>query len=127
MTGVGVTLDDGFDSVSRQHLQRRALGGAGQRVRVLAHVERSVRALAVPVLADGLGDSQDVGLGERAVERRTAVPAGAEADQLVGVTHVGPALVVSSFELRRIDEQILRCRFAGEGGDGHETLPFERR
>ena len=41
-----VGLDDRLHAVGRQDLQRRALGRRGQRVRVLAHVERAVRALA---------------------------------------------------------------------------------
>ena len=71
MTGVGVTPSSrwmiGLDAVGRQHFQGGALGRAGQGVRVLAHVERAVDALAAAVVADGLGDGQDVGLGERAV------------------------------------------------------------
>ena len=50
MTGVGVTpssaLNDGLDAVGRQHLQRGALGRVGERVRVLAHEERTVDARA---------------------------------------------------------------------------------
>ena len=49
MTGVGVTpsprLDDDLDTVGGQHLQRGALGRSGERVRVLAEVERPVDAL----------------------------------------------------------------------------------
>ena len=71
MTGVGVTPSSrwmiGLDAVGRQHFERRALRRAGQRVRVLAHVERAVDALAAAVVADRLGDGQDVRLGERAV------------------------------------------------------------
>ena len=50
MTGVGVTPSSRWmmrlDAVGRQHLERGALGRPGQRVRVLAHVERAVDALA---------------------------------------------------------------------------------
>ncbi len=42
-----VALDDGLDAVGRQHFEGGALGRRGQRVRVLAHVERAVGALAV--------------------------------------------------------------------------------
>ena len=64
-----VALDDGLHVVGRQHLERGALGGPGDRVGVLTHVERAVGALAPPVVADGLGDGQDMGLGERAMQR----------------------------------------------------------
>ena len=78
MTGVGVTPSSrwmiGLHPVGRQDLERRALGRTGQCVRVLAHVERAVRALAAPVVADRLGDGQDVGLGETC--RAAAFPGG---------------------------------------------------
>ena len=41
-----VALDDRLDVVGRQHLERGALGRPGQRVGVLAQVERTVGALA---------------------------------------------------------------------------------
>ena len=119
-----VALDDRLDAVGGQHFQRGALGRAGQRVRVLAHVERAVDALASPVVADRLGDGQDVGLGERAAQRRAAVPAGAEADQLVGVAHVGLALVILAFEPGHVDEHLFRGRLAREGRDRHWVKPF---
>ena len=103
-----VALNDGLDAVRRQDLERRALGRPGQRVRVLAHVERAVGALAAPVVADGLGDGQDVGFGERAAQRRAAVPAGAEADQLGGVSHIGPARVILPFEPGQIHQHVFR-------------------
>ena len=82
ITGVGVTPSSRWMIVSTllrgQHLERRALRRRGQRVCVLAHVERTVGAMAAPVVADGLSDGQDVRLGERAAKRRTPVPAGAE-------------------------------------------------
>src|SRR4029450_10295963 len=61
---------------------------------VLAHVERPLDALAAPVVADGLRDRRDVGLGERAVERRAPVSAGAEADELGRIARVRLSLVV---------------------------------
>ena len=62
-----VGLDDGLHSIAGQNLNRRALGGRGKGVSVLAHVERAVRALLAPVVADGLGNGEYVGLRERAV------------------------------------------------------------
>ena len=41
-----VALDDRLDAVGRQHFERRALGRRRQGVRVLAHEERAVDALA---------------------------------------------------------------------------------
>jgi hypothetical protein len=101
-------LDHGLDAVGRQHLERRALCRSGERVRVLAQEERSIGALAAPVVADRLGDGEHVGLGERARERRAAMPAGAERDALRGVVEVGLPRVVLALEAREIDEQLLR-------------------
>ena len=64
-----VALDDGLDPVRRQHFQGGALRRLGQGMRVLSHVERTVDPVAAAIVADGLGDGGDVGLGERASER----------------------------------------------------------
>ncbi len=80
-----VLLNDRFDAIGGQHLQRGALCWSGECVRVLAHVQRAIRALFVPVVANGLRDGQDVRFGECAVERRTPMSAGAEADTLARV------------------------------------------
>src|SRR2546430_11729886 len=65
----GVALDDRLDPVRRQHFEGSALGRRRERVGVLYHVERAVDALAPAVVADGLGDRRDVGLGGRCAER----------------------------------------------------------
>ena len=54
-------------------------------MRVLPHIERPVDSLLSPVVADRLGNRQDMRFGECAAQRRAAVPAGAEANQLVRV------------------------------------------
>ncbi len=59
-----ILLNDGLDVIGGQDFERGALRRSGQRVGVLAHVERAVGSLAAPVVADGLGDGQDVRLGE---------------------------------------------------------------
>src|SRR5262249_59179936 len=78
-----VALDDRLHPVGRENLQRRPLGRAGQTVCVLAHENRAVCPSPAAVVADGLGDRQDVRLGEGAFHGRPAVTAGAEADELV--------------------------------------------
>ena len=72
-------------------------------MRVLAHEERAVDALAPAVFADGLRDGQDVGLGEVPSQRRAAMAAGAEADELVGIANVRLALVILAFEPGEVD------------------------
>jgi hypothetical protein len=63
-----IALDDRLHAVGDEHLERRAQRRLGQCVRVLPHVERAVDPLVTAVIADGLGDRDDVGLGERAGE-----------------------------------------------------------
>src|SRR5580704_1662220 len=89
-----VFLDDGFHAVRGQHLERGALRGAGQRVRVFAHIEWAICGLSATVVADGLGHGEDVGFGKGAMEWRTSVSTGAKDDHLIGIFEVGPALVV---------------------------------
>ena len=114
-----VALDDRLNPVSRQHLDGGALGWPGQGVRVLSHVERAVDPLGAAVVADGLGDGQDMGLGERAAKRGAPVPAGAEADQLVRVAQVGLAVVVLPFQPAHVHQHLLRSRLACQWRDSH--------
>ena len=114
-----IALDDRVDVVRGEHFERRALGRAGQRVRVLAHVKRSINALAAPVVADGLRDGQNVRLGERAAQRRAAMPAGTEADALGGVVRVGRVVVVLALEPAQIHQHLPRSRLAGERRNRH--------
>jgi hypothetical protein len=51
------------------------------------------------------------------------VAAGAEADELPRVGRVGPAVVVLSLELRRVDQQLRGGGFAGEGVRRHVGAP----
>src|SRR5208282_2180187 len=78
-----------------------------------------IGALGMPVVADGLGDGENVGFGERPAERRAAMPAGAKADQLTGIIEVRLALEIFAFELGRIDQHFLWRRLACQGRDGH--------
>ena len=109
-----VALDDGRHIVGRQHLQRGALRRPRERVRVLAHVERTGDRLLMPVVADRLGDRQDVRLVERAAQGCSAVPAGPEADLLGGIVRIRPALEIVPFQPREIDQHLLRGRLAGQ-------------
>ena len=85
-----------------------------QRVRVLAHVERTGDGLRFPVLADRLGDRQDVRLIERAAQGCSAVPAGPEADLLGGIVRIRPALEIVPFQPREINQHRLWGRLAGQ-------------
>ena len=73
---------------------------------VLAQIERTVNTLAAPIVANGLGDGENVGFRERAVEGGAAVTAGAEADELVRVREVGLTVVIVALELVEVDQQL---------------------
>ena len=59
-----VPLDDRVHAVGGKDFERCALGRCGDRMGVLAHIEWSARPLRAAIVADGLGDRQDVSLGE---------------------------------------------------------------
>ena len=69
-----------------------------------AKKKRPGDALGFAVVADGLRDRQHMPFVERAVERRAAVPRGAEGDALSRDRRVGRVNVVSSHELAHIDQ-----------------------
>jgi hypothetical protein len=107
-------LDDCLHVVRRQDLECGALCGRGQRVSVFSHIEWTVSALLPPVVADRLSNCQNVRLGKCAVQRRTAVSAGAEADELVGIMEVGMARKIVPLEASDVQQHLLRSRFARE-------------
>src|SRR5262249_5492452 len=73
-------------------------------------------------LDDGLRDGEDVRLGERTLRRGAAMAAGAEADQLLGVVDVGPALVVVALQFRDVDQQLGGRGLSGKRMDCHDDL-----
>src|SRR6516164_7891352 len=86
---------------------------------VLAHVQRAVRSLATPIVADRLRDGEDMRLRERAVAGRTAVAAGSKADSLAAIGQLGNALQVLPFKPGDVDQKLLRGRLSCEWGDRH--------
>ena len=118
-----IPLNDGFDVVGGEDFQRAALGGAGQGMRVLAHEQHAVGAVRPPEIADRLGYGEDVRLGERAVARRAAMAAGAEADPLRRVVGVRPGLEILPLQPGRVDQHVLRRRLAGQWRNGHRSIP----
>src|SRR5262249_31251664 len=71
-----VFLDHGEVVVGGDHFQGGALSGAGEGVCIFPDKERAGDVAFRAVVADGLCDGQNMGLGERAIERRAAVAAG---------------------------------------------------
>ena len=64
-----VPLNYGCDFIGSENFQCGALRRSGQRVRVLAHIERTRRSLGFPVIANRLRDRKDMGFGKRAIQR----------------------------------------------------------
>src|SRR6185312_9796762 len=75
-------VDHHLDAVGAKYFQRAAKRRLGQRVGVDADEQRPVDAGALPVLAQRLADGENVRLVEGVVERRAAMPRGAERDAL---------------------------------------------
>src|SRR5262249_44888826 len=101
--------------VCRQGFERGALGRPRKRMRVLAHVERAIGSLGLPVVTDRLGDRENVSLGERSAQRRAAMPAGAKPDPLLGVLEIGPALKVFASGAGQVDQHLLGAGLAASG------------
>ena len=96
MTGVGVKPSSRwmkcFDPVCGQNLQCDSLRRPGKRVSVFAHKQRASYSLVAPVFADGLSNGKDMRLGKRRVRTGAAMPACAEADELIRVGGIGLCL-----------------------------------
>ena len=97
-------LNQRLNLVGGQHLERRTLRWTRERVRVLAHEQRTRGALDSAVVANGLCDSKNVRLIERNSQGRAAVPAGSEVNRLIRIVYVGARVKVGAFKLSHIDQ-----------------------
>ena len=104
-------VDADLDPVRDEHLDRGVERGLGQRVRVTRDEQGPVDPLPSAVAGDRLADGQDMGFGERALERRAAVPGGAERHGSGGRAAVRGEQFVEVDELRRV--------WTGSGGGAH--------
>ena len=77
-----VLVDHHLHAVGRQYFERAGKCRLGERVRVGGQKQRAVRAVLAAVLADSLGDRQDVVLVEGGVEGRSAMAGGSKAHLL---------------------------------------------
>ncbi len=96
-------LDECFNTVGSEHFEGGALGGGRDGVRVPAHKQRTADAFGPAVFADGLRDREDVRLSEGAVERCAAMAAGAETDELAGITDVRALVEIIPLQLSHIN------------------------
>jgi 1,4-alpha-glucan branching enzyme len=70
----------------------------GKRVSVFAHKKRASYSLIAPVFADSLSDRKDMRLGKRRIRTGAAMPAFAEADELIRVGGIGLSFIEGRFE-----------------------------
>jgi hypothetical protein len=93
MTGVGVKplswLDHDLDAVGGEHFERGRCAGAGERVRILAHEKRAGRCLALRYSQMAWVMARMCCSVNVEFERRAAMAAGAEADELRGIRGSG--------------------------------------
>ncbi len=80
-----------------------------------SHVERAIRLLLTPVIANCLGNCQDVRFGKRAFQGCAAMSTGAEADHLVAIFQVRMALKIGGLKASYIDEHLFGCGLARQG------------
>ena len=88
-------------------------------MRIFADEKRAADALPFAVFTDGLRGREDMRLVERAITRRAAMPARAEADELVHISEIRFAFVVIAFEFRDINQQSCWSCFTGECIQSH--------
>ncbi len=110
-------LNDRLHVVCRQHFEGGALRGPRDGVRVFPQIEWAVGSLLSPVVADRLGNSQDVRFGKCCMQGRTPVSTGAKADQLTGIMQVGTTREVLFLQASHVHQQLLRSRLASERRD----------
>ncbi len=111
---VGLQVHD--DAIGREHFDGGALGRRRERVGVLAQEKRAGDPGLGAVFGDRLGDGQDMGFVEAAIECAAAVAAGAEGHALGGVAYVGYVLVGRQ-QRRNVGKGGGRSRLAGKRVD----------
>ena len=99
-----LAFGDDLDVIGAQHLDRRAPGGIGQGVGVLADVQRTGDGLAGAVLDDGLGGRSDVEVVEGAVEGGASMSGSTEDNFLVRILRIRDDVVVCRKERVHVDE-----------------------
>ena len=86
---------------------------------ILTHEQRPGDLLARAVLADRLGDRQNMRFVQTRGQRTAAMAAGAEANQLRRVVDVRLTLVIGLLQCRHVDQYIDRRRLAGKWMNRH--------
>ena len=112
-------LQHDLEPVGGEDLDRTAEGGLGEGVGVLPSEERALDSLALPKLAEGLGDRENMRLVEVVLEGRAAMSGGSEADPVGIASEVGLTGVVCGNQSGDVGQQFAGRRLAREGVVGH--------
>ncbi len=121
-----VAVNHHVDAVCSQHLQRRPVCRLRERMRVPAEIQRAADVVGAAIVADRLGDGEDVRFGERAAQRRAAMAARAEPDPLRDVVDIRCARVVGVVQQAQVDEQAVGSGLTGARIDRHVDYTFAR-
>lgn len=78
-------------------------------MRIATQEQRTVDTLRRPVFDDGLRRGEDVGLVERRVEARSAMPGSPEQHLLQGIFGIGHTAVVRSDQMRNVHQILRQC------------------
>ena len=84
-------------------------------MRVLPHVQEARSTLRLAVIADRLGNGENVRFSESAVERRPTVSACSKRNQLVGIFEIRLAVKVFPLQSLQIHKHFPWSGFSGQG------------
>ena len=105
-------FNQNVDADRRQHFQGGGPGRLREGMRIHAQEKRPVDPVLLPVEADRLGDREDMGLVEAALEGGAAMAAGPERHALLAHRGIGALGIVGRHQSRNVDQHRGRRRFS---------------
>ena len=111
--------DHHVDPIGGQYFERSRAGRHRQRMGIDSQIKWSGYLLLFTVQANRLGNREDMPFIERAVERRTAMPGGAEGNPLRRDCKIGHLGEVRGDESRHVDQNFRWRRFSRQRTDLH--------
>ena len=93
-------------------------------MRVNTNKKRAVRFLLFPILANGLGDGQNVALVEGPLEGRSAMAGSAKGHPLRRNRWIGQISVISGNQPRHINQDFSRGGFSRQWANIHTVIQF---
>ena len=110
-----VALENGLDALGGQRPRAPSAAPARRGRACPCPGTGAVDPSVATVVADRPGDRHDVRLGERIVERRAPVAAGAEGDALARVARIGPVGMIGPLERGDVDQDAHGSRLTCQG------------